>query len=68
MTTFSELLRDAIGRDRRSQRSIALAAGLDPAQVSRFMRTLRTLTLPAAEALVVALGLEVRLVKPRKGR
>ena len=43
-------------------------SGVSPAQVSQFMRGNRSLTLGAVEKLGVALGLELRPVRKRKGK
>jgi hypothetical protein len=62
----TEAIREAIRRDGRSLRAIGIAAdGLDSGILSRFMRGERGMTLDSADALCRAMGVEVRLVKPR---
>jgi transcriptional regulator with XRE-family HTH domain len=52
-----EQLREAIRRSGRSLNQIAKAAGVGSNQLSRFMRGIRTLTLPAAEKVCQVLGI-----------
>jgi transcriptional regulator with XRE-family HTH domain len=52
-----EQLRDAIRRSGRSLNQLSKASGVGSNQLSRFMRGLRTLTLPAAEKLCRVLHL-----------
>ena len=59
-------LRAAIGRSGLSLCEIARRAGVDPGVVSRFVRDVRTVRLPTADRLAAAVGLQWRLVKPRK--
>ena len=61
-------LRAAIGRSGLSLCEIARRASVDPGVVSRFVRDVRTVRLPTAERLAAAVGLQWRLVKPRKGK
>ena len=65
---MTEALLHAIEKDARSLNAIAKAAGADAGQLSRFTRGQRSVTLDTADALIRALGVECRLVRPRKGR
>ncbi len=60
--TLSETMRHAIRRDGRTLSALAIAAGLDRGQVVRFFNADRELTLPGADKLCKALGLELRPV------
>jgi transcriptional regulator with XRE-family HTH domain len=55
-------LREAVSGSGLSLSEIARRAGLSEGQLSRFMRSERTLTLPAAAKVCTVLGLQ--LVKP----
>ena len=56
----SEALRTAIRKSGLSYSEIARRAGIDGAQVIRFMSRQRTLTLPAVDALAEVLGLVLK--------
>jgi len=63
------VLRAAVLRARaqgRSERSVALAAGVSAPQLHRFARGERTLTLPVASRLAAFFGLELVRRKPAK--
>jgi len=66
---IERVLREAV-RDAEaagaSQRSIAIGAGIDPAQLFRFVECHRTMTLPAAGALADYLGCRLVRRKPAK--
>ena len=47
---------------------MALESGVDPGQISRFIRGERGVNLTSAGLLLDALGLDVRLVKRRTGK
>lgn len=66
VTVLREALADTIRETGVSARGIAAATGLDVAQLSRFARGERTLTLPAAAALAEYLGCELVRRKPRR--
>jgi plasmid maintenance system antidote protein VapI len=61
-------LRDAIGRDERSQPKLADAAGVNKAAVFRFVTGERSLRLDSADRLFRALGFEIRLVRASQKR
>jgi transcriptional regulator with XRE-family HTH domain len=54
-----EQLRDAIRRSGQSLNQLSKASGVGSNQLSRFMRGVRTLTLPAAEKLCRVLRLRL---------
>ncbi len=62
----SEVLRDVIRRSDRSLNDIAKGAEIDTGILSRFMRNERGMTLRTMDAVCRVLGVECRLVKPRK--
>lgn len=66
--TLSETIRDAMRRDERSLYALAVDSGVSRGQLVRFYNGQRELTLPAADKLCRALGLELRPVRRRKGR
>jgi transcriptional regulator with XRE-family HTH domain len=57
-------LRDEIQNSGQSLNQLARNAGVEPAQLSRFVRGERTLTLPAVAKVCQALGLELTRTKP----
>jgi len=61
-------LRAAILRSGLTVREISRRADIDVGIVSRFLADSRTVTLPTADRVAAAVGLQWRLVKPRKGR
>lgn len=61
--TISEKLRRAAGQA-KSSRALALAAGIDPASLRRFVKGERSLRLDKADRLAEALGFD--LVQRRK--
>lgn len=63
-SSLATALRTAIAADSRSMRDLATAAGIDVAQVSRFMASQRDLSLDAADKLASVLGIVVK--QPRK--
>ena len=67
-TDLSEALREAIRRDGRSLSAIAMVAGIDRGQLSRFMRGERGLNLDTTQLVCEALGVECRFVKRRKAQ
>lgn len=64
---MADELRKAIERDGRSLAALAAAAGIDTGQLSRFIRSERSLTLDTADAVCAALRLKCQLV-PNKQR
>jgi transcriptional regulator with XRE-family HTH domain len=54
-----EQLRERIGKSGLNLKELGEAAGVDPSQLSRFMRAERSLTLPVVEKLCAALGLRL---------
>jgi plasmid maintenance system antidote protein VapI len=56
-------LRKAIEKDGRSSVAIARAAGVAQSQVTRFLNNERSLTLPSAEKVARALGLDLSLTE-----
>ena len=64
----AETLRAALGKTGLGVREIAERADISAGIVSRFLVSARTLTLPTADRLAAAVGLQWRLVKPRKAR
>lgn len=58
--TFSDRVRDAIDRDQRSRNAICLAAGIEPAAMSRFMAGTVGLSTASLDRLLPVLGLEVK--------
>ncbi len=54
-----EQLRERIRASGMQLKQLGEAAGVDPSQLSRFMRAERSLTLPAVEKLCFALGLHL---------
>ena len=64
---LSDELRKAIERDKRTIPNLADDCGVGKSILSRFTRSLRTITLPTAEKILEALGFEVRLVR-KKGK
>ena len=66
--TLSEQLRDAIRRDGRSLYALAQDSGVDRGVLVRFMNADREPTLPTADRICRALGLELRPVRRRKDR
>ncbi len=64
----AESLRAALRKTGLGVREIAERADISAGIVSRFMIGARTLTLPTADRLAAAVGLQWRLVKPRKER
>ena len=65
---LSEVIRDAMRKDGRSLYQISVDSGVSRPQVIRFYNGTRTLTLPAADRLCAALGLELRSTGQRKGK
>ena len=63
---LSEQLRDVIRRDGRSLNEIWAASGVDSGQLSRFMRSERDFRLSSAERVLDSLGVECRLIRPRR--
>jgi plasmid maintenance system antidote protein VapI len=57
--TFAELIRRAVQDSGKTPYTIALAAGVPQAVLSRFLRRERSVTLDTAEKLCRALGLEL---------
>jgi len=66
MDTMTTALRAAIQKDGRSLNKLGLAAGVNNGVLSRFMRGERDVTLSTADAICWGLGVDVRLVKPRR--
>lgn len=66
--TLSEAMRDAMKRDGRSLYQLAVDSGVSRGQVVRFFNGQRELTLPAADKLCHALGLELRSVRRQGGK
>ncbi|MBK9120316.1 MAG: helix-turn-helix transcriptional regulator [Phycisphaerales bacterium] len=64
---ISETLRAAIAADGRTYLALSAASGVDVAQISRFARELRTLTLPAVDKLAAELNL-VLMERPETPR
>ena len=62
-TDWQQTLRDTILDSGRTLKDIAIEAGVDHSQLSRFMRKERNITFPTAEKVGTLLGLEL---KPRK--
>ncbi|TWT41089.1 hypothetical protein RAS1_37810 [Phycisphaerae bacterium RAS1] len=60
-------LRRAIEADGRTWVAIANAAGCDKAQIGRFMRDMRSVTVETADGICAALGVECRLVRVKPG-
>jgi len=67
MDTMTTALQNLIRRDGRSLGDIAQVAGTDKGTLSRFVRDKRTLTLGTADQICRGLGVDVRLVRVRKG-
>jgi len=65
MANLIRSIREAIKNSGLTLNQLADRAGIDQSQLSRFMRNERGLTLTTLEALLDALGLEVRIVKRR---
>lgn len=63
---MTEALQQALEDDGRPLLALKAASGVDIASISRFKRDERSMLLSRADALVEALGLECRLVRPRK--
>jgi hypothetical protein len=61
-------LKRAIAQDDRSFNRLGRDAGIDPGQISRFVRGKRDLTLSAAGRVCRALGLELKPTKKGKRR
>jgi transcriptional regulator with XRE-family HTH domain len=61
---LAEVLRKALLARSDGIREIARGSGVSPAQLSRFARGERYLSLPAAGKLAVYLGLELSAVRP----
>jgi transcriptional regulator with XRE-family HTH domain len=66
--TLSERIRDAMRRDGRSLYQLAIDSGVSRGQVVRFFNRQRELTLPAADLLCNALGLELRPTRRRTAK
>jgi len=66
--TFSDRIRDAIDRDRRSRNAICLASRIDPAAMSRFMAGTAGLSTTSLDRLLPVLGLELKPIARRKTR
>lgn len=62
-TDWQQILRDTIEDSGMTLKDIAIDAGVDHSQLSRFMREERNITFPTAEKVGTLLGLELR---PRK--
>jgi hypothetical protein len=67
MDNVTKALRAAVERDGRSLPALAAASGLDRCQLWRFMTSRRDLRVASADALCLALGVECRLVRRRRG-
>jgi len=68
MDDMTTALKAAIVRDGRTLTALGEAAGIDKGILSRFIREERTLSLSTADAICRGLGVECRLMKPRKAR
>lgn len=69
LENLTEQLRRHVGHCGTSQRSVAIAAGIDPATLSRFMTGQRGLSMEALDALGQYFNLELVVRKPdRKGK
>lgn len=64
---ISAALREAIRADGRSLNTLGKLSGVDSGQLSRFMRSERSLTLDSVDKLIAALGLDCSISR-RKGR
>jgi transcriptional regulator with XRE-family HTH domain len=65
-TSLEKQISQAIHASGRSLRDLSRASGLDPGQLSRFVRGQRSLHLPQAAKLCEVLGLELVPKKPKK--
>ncbi|TWT43947.1 hypothetical protein RAS1_03510 [Phycisphaerae bacterium RAS1] len=65
MKTTTTALQEAIDADGRSWVAIAAASGTDKAQIGRFMRGVRSVTLDTADRICLALGLRCELVRTK---
>lgn len=67
MSPIISQLADAVGRDSRTLAQIAEATlGLTPESVGRKLRGQQPMTVDEAEALAIATGHELRLVRSRR--
>jgi transcriptional regulator with XRE-family HTH domain len=57
--TLTEVIQEAIRGSGLSLNRLSEVAGVDPTQLSRFMRGMRTITLPIAEKLCEVLHLDL---------
>ena len=64
----SEVLRLAVRAHPESKNQLGQLSGVSPSILSRFLNERRELTLRVIDPLCEALGLELRPVRPAKGR
>jgi plasmid maintenance system antidote protein VapI len=64
--TMEQIIRQAIEKDGRTAKELAEVSGVDTGILSRFLGAKRTMTLPTADKVCRALGLELRSIR-RKG-
>ena len=63
---MTRIIQSAIRRSGRTLNQLGRAAGIDSAQMSRFMRDKQSITIRKAEKLCRVLGLELGPARPRK--
>lgn len=68
MSHTLQQIRDAIKKDKRSAAAIARDAGVCKATMTKLTRNYASPTIATLEAVADALGLEIVVRKPRKGR
>ena len=61
-------LRNVLKKDGRPQRQIAMAAGISPSAMNRFIHGSRGLLTPSIDRLCLCLGLELVAKGERNGR
>jgi transcriptional regulator with XRE-family HTH domain len=65
---LSDQIRQAASKYKTSQRRLAVAAGIDPAALCRFVRGERGLMLPSLDALADTLDLHITVGRPKTPR
>jgi hypothetical protein len=65
--SFSEVLRRAIADSGESLGALSRRSGVDTSMLSRFVRGKQGLTSASIDALVEALGIEVKVRRPKPG-